>query len=47
MRVLATIFVVLTSVLGFLFSYEVAYQKITRMLNNTESKPQIASTQMR
>ncbi len=33
MRVLATILVLITSVVGFIFSYEMAYQNVVRLMN--------------
>jgi len=47
MRVIATILVILSGVIGFVCSYEIAYKKITTMLNQTEARPQIAGSQTR
>ncbi|HEY9071385.1 MAG TPA: hypothetical protein VIV61_14095 [Candidatus Ozemobacteraceae bacterium] len=33
MRVLATILVLVTSVIGFIFSYEMAYRNVVRLMN--------------
>lgn len=33
MRVLATILVLVTSVVGFIFSYDMAYRNVVRLMN--------------
>lgn len=40
MRVLATILVLITSVVGFVFSYEMAYRNVVRLMNVPASQAQ-------
>lgn len=47
MKVIATILVIVSGVIGFICSYEFAYQKIITMLNKPEARSQIATSQMR
>ena len=47
MRVLATILVLLTSILGFICSYEFAYRKIAMFLRAEGDRTRIASVQNR
>ena len=47
MKVLATILVLLVSVVGFVFSYEIAYKNILKVMNGSGERTQIASTQTR
>ena len=47
MRVLATILVLLTSIAGFICSYEFAYRKIAMFLRSDKDRTQIASVQNR
>lgn len=47
MRVLATILVLLTSIAGFICSYEFAYRKIAMFLRTGGDRAHIASVQNR
>ena len=45
MRVWATILVLITSAVGFVFSYEIAYRKVVKMMRSTTEQTQVARTQ--
>ncbi|MBF0499041.1 MAG: hypothetical protein HQM09_02815 [Candidatus Riflebacteria bacterium] len=47
MKVLATILVLLTSLAGFVLSYEFAYKNIAKFLSGSGEQAQIASVQSR
>lgn len=45
MKVWATILVLVTSVIGFVFSYDLAYKKIVKLMRVSGERTEIASAQ--
>jgi hypothetical protein len=45
MRVWATILVLVTSAVGFVFSYEIAYRKVVKLMQSSSEQTQVAHTQ--
>lgn len=45
MKVWATILLLVTGAVGFVFSYEIAYRKIVKLMNNSGQQTQIVQNQ--
>ena len=45
MRVWATILVLITSAVGFVFSYEIAYRKVVTLMQSSTEQTQVARSQ--